>query len=304
MNLVGRHMQCPYCNGRARLSLRARDWNRRVSDMVFDYYECSTCGLLFLANVPDDLATYYPVDYYYFPGLAELAKIAEAERFKLDIVRAFAASGRLVEIGPGGGGFALLAKRAGFEVTAIEINPRVCAFLRDVVDVAVIETRNELESLRESGPADVIALWQVIEHLRRPWELIRVAAESLRSGGILVLGAPNPHSLQRRLLGRHWVHLDAPRHIALMPADLVERIGRGVGLDPVLRTTLDRGSRGWNEFGWRFAAKNAVARLSARMPLLSKAAQAAGIGLSRAIARWEDREGVGTAYTIVLRKHT
>ncbi len=289
---------CPYCGGSAPFSLQATDINRRISNELFRYHECRSCGLLFLRNVPANLGDYYPDEYYYLPkNMEELSRCAAPETYKVELVQRFKSGGRLIEIGPGSCGFAYLAQQAGFEVTAIEMNRRSCAFLRDVVGVAVIESTDELASIRQAGEADVIVLWQVIEHLLAPWELVRVASSRLKPGGILVLAAPNPDSFQRRVLKSRWVHLDAPRHVRLPTAKFIEKIAAAESLETVLVTTRDRGSIGWNRFGWRFFLGNLF-----RQRLMNKAAQLVGIVFSWVIAPFEAREGAGTAFTIVLRK--
>jgi len=291
---------CPYCGGDAPLCLQARDTNRRISHEVFLYHECRSCGLLFLRNVPENLGDYYPEEYYYLPAtIAELSRCAAREVYKVELVKRFQPAGKLVEIGPGSGSFAHLAKQAGFDVTAIEMNRRSCTFLREVVGVSVIESADELSSLQAIGTADVIALWHVLEHLRAPWELIRVASTVLEPGGILVLAAPNPDSLQRHLLKSRWVHLDAPRHLRLPSARLIERIARAEGLETALLTTCDRGSIGWNQFGWRLCFGNAF-----RGRLMRRGAQLTGAVVSHLMAPLEAREGVGTAYTMIFRKRS
>lgn len=291
-------VHCPHCGRDAPHRIESKDINRRISSEIFHYHECLTCGLLFLRNVPDNLSEYYPDEYYYLPrDSGELARCAAPERWKLDLVRRFRTGGRLIEIGPGSGGFAYLAKHAGFDVTVIEMHARSCAFLRDRVGVSVIQSADEVASLRAAGTADVIALWQVIEHLRAPWEIFGAASNNLTEGGILVVAAPNPDSLQRHLLGARWVHLDAPRHLCLPSARFVERIANAEGLETLVRTTRDHGSIGWNRFGWQLYIGNFFRRASLRRGGQWVGGLAAGL-----ISPLEVREGIGTAYTTVFRK--
>lgn len=289
---------CSYCQGKTSSRFRAKDINRRISNELFEYHQCKSCGLLFLRNVPQDLGAYYPNDYYYIPsGTEELARCAAPERYKLELVRQFKTSGKLIEIGPASGNFAYLAKQAGFDITAIEMSHRCCVFLRDVVGVSAIESTNEVASLREAAEADVIALWHVIEHLTAPWEIIQTAARKLKPGGVLVIAAPNPKSFQFRILKTRWVHIDAPRHVTLPSPEFIMRVAAECGLRTVLLTTRDEGSLGWNEFGWQFFFLNFFTNSYARriMNLLGRI-------VSRIMAPLESREGAGTAYTMVLTK--
>ncbi len=89
----------------------------------------------------------------------------------------------MIEIGPAIGGFAVHASDAGYETSVIEMDPECCRFLRDVIGIEVHETADPAPALREHGPFDVIAMWQVLEHLADPREVLGAAAEALAPGG-------------------------------------------------------------------------------------------------------------------------
>src|SRR5712691_5390915 len=113
---------CGACGASLSPFLVTRDYNRSISNMVFRYSRCDRCGLVSLMNVPIDLDRYYDPTYHAFPtSVADMERGAEHERFKIDLVQRFVSRGRLLEIGPSWGAFCLLAKRAGFEVEAIEM---------------------------------------------------------------------------------------------------------------------------------------------------------------------------------------
>ena len=106
------------------------DVNRRISEEQFFYFRCTACGLLSLANVPEDLGRYYPEGYGLIPKTdAAIEAGLQHEQYKIDLVKRFASGGRLVEIGPSWGAFSMLASRAGFTVQAIEMNRECCDFI-------------------------------------------------------------------------------------------------------------------------------------------------------------------------------
>jgi len=289
---------CPYCASPVALAFRVPDINRRISTQRFSYFQCESCRLLFLHPAPADLGRYYPSTYYTLPSSVEqLAEWAEHERYKIDVINRFRQSGRLLEIGPAGGGFAFLAKRAGFDVSAIEMSPDCCEFLTRVVGVQVMQSNDEAAALRATQPADVIALWHVVEHLHEPFALLNQAAKNLKPGGILVIATPNPAALQFAILRSHWVHVDAPRHLFLFPIPVMRQILKAQGLEPLLTTTRDPGSIGWNEFGWEYSLANLVG--GAR---LKYNARRLGRLVTRVLAPWEQVEGRGSAYTIIFQR--
>jgi 2-polyprenyl-3-methyl-5-hydroxy-6-metoxy-1,4-benzoquinol methylase len=273
---------CPLCGASSRTRLVTRDLNRGIGEERFRYAECERCRALFLDEVPDDLGRYYP-DSYYEPQV----EAVPTERAKLALVRRHASGGRLVEVGPGAGGFASEAKAAGFEVAVIETDERAYRHLRESVGVEAVQSDDPAGALSRMPGSHVIALWHVIEHLRDPWALLESAAANLEPGGVLVVATPNPRAFQLRVLGGRWTHIDAPRHLVLIPATaLVEAAGRH-GLERAQLVYSDRTGRDWNAFGWQ--------QMLRRRKL--------GSALALALAPIERTGARGSAYTAVFRKN-
>ncbi len=102
-----------------------------------------------------------------------------------------------------------------------------------------------------------------------------------------------------RVLGARWPHVDAPRHLFLIPHGTLAEHARGAGLEPVELTHADPGGRHWNAFGWHYAL-----RRPGIPPLADHAAQLAGRAVAAALAPVERRGMRGAAYTLVLRKRS
>jgi 2-polyprenyl-3-methyl-5-hydroxy-6-metoxy-1,4-benzoquinol methylase len=293
-----RGSQCPICFIQGLSFLQAQDYNRRISNEVFSYYKCPSCGLVYLANLPKDLDRYYPADYYSIPkDKASLLANSTLERYKLELVQQFIKNGHLLEIGPAWGTFAFLAKEAGFNVDVIEMDKPCCDFIQNKLGISVIQSDDPATALAGLSGYDVIALWHVIEHLSDSFAILKAATEKLLPGGVLVVAAPNPASFQFRVLGRFWTHLDAPRHLALIPSDLLIRQTEALGLECVLLTTTDKGSVGWNSFGWAVSFNNFFKGRFARY-----VAHYAGRILTKLLIPIE-RSGLrGSAYTAIFQK--
>lgn len=290
--------QCPYCQTESLFHFRSRDYNRKITQATFDHYRCPRCELIFIDPVPANLGDYYPDTYHFIPtSAAYLEAGSEPERYKIDLVRRFVRAGRLLEIGPAYGSFTYLAKKAGFEVEAIEMSKRCCTFLNEVVGVQATQSNDPIQALQNAPSYDVIALWHVIEHLPNPWVTLDAICSSLKPGGIVVLAAPNPNAFQFHVMGRYWPHVDAPRHLTMIPmALLAEKMG-ALGMTPELATTTDPGSIGWNRFGWEFFFANLASQRH-----INRLLRLVGRGVSLLLAPLERREGHGSAYTMIFRK--
>jgi 2-polyprenyl-3-methyl-5-hydroxy-6-metoxy-1,4-benzoquinol methylase len=292
-----REARCPLCNGPTVEAFSVGDRNRGIGDERFGYRRCLTCHGYYLANPPFDLGRYYPDDYYQPPAAGELDRHANAEAPKLALLRPFATRGRLLDIGAGFGLFARAAKEAGYDVTAIEMDARCCDYMERVVGVKVVRSNTPEDALEKLGTARAVTLWHVLEHLPRPWDVLAAAAEKLEPGGALVIATPNPDSLQFRLLGARWAHVDAPRHLFLIPLAALGIRARELGLEVAHVTTSDAAGKHWNRFGWEYAlrgcpAQRASTRWTATLSLL----------VTMLMAPLERHGLRGAAYTAVLVK--
>ncbi len=297
---------CPYCHTESLLYFQSKDYNRSISQETFDHYSCPQCGLIFIAPIPSDLGAYYPDIYHVIPETQEqLEAASEPERYKIEIVEQYIGKGRLLEIGPSYGGFTYLAKKAGFEVEAIEMNAQCCKFLNEVVGVKAINTNDPVDTLQNLEPYDVIALWHVIEHLPDPWSALDAIYTKLKPSGVLIISSVNPNAFQFRILGRYWLHLDAPRHVMLIPIKLMTEKLASLGATVEMITTADAGTIACNTGGWRFFFIHTCTQrytnktlLSILRPLLNLIGKA----VSRLANLIEQSEGMGSAYTMVFRK--
>ena len=292
---------CPQCRGSGPLLFSVGDLNQRIGEQDFDYYRCRNCGLIFLSPIPGDLGAFYPPSYYAIPrSLEDLKSGTGPELYKLDAIKTYGRGRRLLEIGPSYGRFAFLAKSAGFEVDAFEMDRACCAFLNDVVGIAALHTTDVIESMRKAEPHDIIALWHSVEHLADPWTLLDLVHDKLTPGGILAIATPNPGSLQFWILGKSWAHVDAPRHVELIPPDLlIERLAAS-GLERVHFTTSDRGSRDCSALGWQ-VWRESLSRRSGE-GASRKYVDFASLQLARIGRCVEILPGLGAAYTVVFRK--
>jgi 2-polyprenyl-3-methyl-5-hydroxy-6-metoxy-1,4-benzoquinol methylase len=291
-------MICSTCGQVMTPFLEARDYNHGVSDKTFRYERCRHCGLVSLDNIPSELGLHYSAEYHEIPAsVADLERNAERERYKIDLVTRFASGGRLLEIGSSWGGFCLLAQRAGFAVDAIEMDQACCEFLRTKLGVRAIRSADPAAAMKEAASPDVITLWQVLEHMRKPWKVLEAASRKLAVGGVLLVSTPNPEAVQFKIFGRFWAHLDAPRHTHLVPSALLQRRMAALGLQTELITTTDAGSLGCNDFGWRCSIANVSPFEFSKRPL-----RLAGRLIGNLAAPLDRARGKGSAYTAVFRK--
>lgn len=251
---------------------------------------------MWLQDIPADIAAHYPDDYHDFPQGEQLEAAMRAEDARVALITAHVAGGRLVEIGPSQGVFSYAARRAGFEVTALEMDAECCAHLRDKLDVHAINTADPAGALAELPPSRAVVMWHLIEHVPDPAGLLTAVADNLEPGGVVAVATPNPLGLQARVLGRRWLHVDAPRHLTLIPLPALASMLERHGLQQVSATTVDPVGLDLNQLGWE--------RSLVREPTLRRGPRFAWTfrKLGAALGPIERRGRRGATYTAVFRK--
>lgn len=177
---------------------------------------CNTCGLQWLLEPPagDELSALYASGFYE-PAAARGGRLTrELHRLNNTIrLRALGGvpPGRLLDVGCGKGWFLAAARDAGWQVVGVEFAPAAAASASLAHGVEVIP--GDFLEVPLDGVFDAITMWHVLEHLPDPAAAIARAAEVLAPGGRLLVSVPNIDSLQARLGGEHWFHMDLPRHL-------------------------------------------------------------------------------------------
>jgi 2-polyprenyl-3-methyl-5-hydroxy-6-metoxy-1,4-benzoquinol methylase len=296
--------QCPCCGGTAFYAFSAKDWNQQTSGENFKYFICNVCQLTFIERIPPNIDRFYIHEQYNIPReLSEILPRSQAQVWKVALLKTLIAGGSLLEVGPATGEFAYAAREAGFLIKLVELDHDCCTFLRETLILDVTETGKPIEFLanRKSFGADktfdAICIWQAIEHIPEFWVLLNNAVDCLANDGVLVVSTPNPLSYQARVLGRYWPHIDAPRHLYLIPQDWFISFAERNGLSVVLNTTQDVGSIGLNYYGWYLAVHNFAHGI---MPerLVQRIARA----ITRVVRHKEGAEGLGCSYTVAFRR--
>jgi 2-polyprenyl-3-methyl-5-hydroxy-6-metoxy-1,4-benzoquinol methylase len=230
---------------------------------AFSYYRAEN-GLVFIDRIPDDLGAYYEGGFDPIPNdESGLADAARGDEHKLEPIRRVRPTGRYLEIGPWIGKAAYNARQAGYDVTVLEQDERCVALLSSIGLRALrtLDPAEDLEAMLERGERfDAIAMWHSIEHLPRPWTVVERLAELLNPGGVLLIAAPNPDSAQFRHYGGRWYHLDAPRHLYLLPIALLDAITARKGLRRLEATTDDERGVLEDDYAWRWQARQSLLR--------------------------------------------
>jgi SAM-dependent methyltransferase len=178
----------------------------------------------------------------YRPGSPRLHRLAlpllrRFDRRRLSLLGGVAPPpARLLDVGAGRGRFVAAARAAGYDALALEPSARGAQAAAELGVPVRAETVERAQL--PAGEFEVICAWHVLEHLQDPGGALERIAGWLAPGGTLLLGVPNLASLQARVGGECWYHLDVPRHrVHFTPRGLAALLDSS-GLEPIRCTHL------------------------------------------------------------------
>ena len=178
---------------------------------------CTRCNhyYTFIEQEIDERELYFTGDYEKFDSQGTIfEKIIDFENRRiLRIIEKLTEKGKILDFGCGKGKFLKIFKIAGWGTFGIETSVPRAEYAKKNYNLN-IDTQLYFQGKINGGPFDVISLFHVLEHIADPINLLKnIIRDNLNDKGILVIEVPNFDSLQSRLAGNNWLHLDVPRHV-------------------------------------------------------------------------------------------
>jgi SAM-dependent methyltransferase len=240
------HVACQICGEVAYRVIARRSDVMLGGSEVFQMVECLNCSAVYQnpRPTPPRMADYYPAEYEQYtpaPHTESTYRLMFRRyglRKRARAVGRLISGGRLLDVGCATGDF-LTEMRGLVDWTAYGLEPNYTAvsYARSHAQVDGAQgLLNEPPFAR--GAFDAITMWDVLEHVYAPKQVIEQAAGLLRTGGMLIINHPNLDSIDRRLFGRLWLGYELPRHLTLFPSPLLNRLMADAGLVEVSRKCL------------------------------------------------------------------
>jgi len=206
------------------------------------YFRCPTCGHLHgqhnidLGFLYD--GAYVDATYGDYDGIARtfdrikalppdksdnVGRVARIREFTEGSGR-FPTEPRLLDIGAGLGVFPSAIKDLGWDVTAIDPDPRAARHMRERLGIPVIEADIFDVDPGNVGTFDIVTLNKVLEHVVDPDALLHRCSDFLNEGGVIYFEVPDgpaaltdgPHREEFFIEHHHAFSLESARHLARM----------------------------------------------------------------------------------------
>ncbi len=221
---------------------------------TFTYFQCDACGCLQIADMPHDMARYYPANYYSFSSTSRDAASRNPLIRRVRAIRGYCAvigsgtgsrilralmphpklsslaplnltrQSRILDIGCGLGWRLYALREAGFR-NLLGADPYIEA---DILHDNGL--RIEKKHITETGGTwDVVMFHHSFEHVPDPLAHLKAAASLLLTGGYCLIRIPTVTSYAWEHYREHWYQVDAPRHFYLHSVQSVGLLAEQAG---------------------------------------------------------------------------
>ena len=143
---------------------------------------------------------------------ASLTRVFGNRRYRHLLSLPYREPGRLLDFGCGAGRFMEQMRDFGWQVEGVDISAACAANVTEQTGITVHVGSLPHEAIDDNS-LDAITMWNALEHVHQPREIIRAARQALRPGGVLVVGVPNVGSWDFRKFNQDWYCLKLPRHL-------------------------------------------------------------------------------------------
>lgn len=159
---------------------------------------------------------------------------------------------RILDVGCAGGAFMKAAHDLGFSVVGVEPSGWMCEFGRKAYGLDL--RAGTLDDHRfADAEFDIVTLWDVLEHLDRPAEVLLECGRILKNDGLLIVNYPDYSSLMRRLLGSKWPFFLSV-HLFYFTPETIARLLAKTGFEVTRRWPY------WQTLELGYALKRAASR--------------------------------------------
>ena len=218
----------------------------RFGPSVPAHWKCPKCSLECIFPQLDDetLGKVYDASYFVHyksesdPEIVKSMKRAtytKQMRHLSEVVGAPAGK-RMLDCGAATGYLAELSRELGWDSFAIEYSEfgaRACEKVLGSDRVYRGQAQDSTFAANPEGKFSLITMFDFIEHVRDPRDVLRWAKQKLTTDGTLMLTTPRVGSLSWRLMGQSWFHYTSREHLWFFSPKSIEILLREYGFRSV-----------------------------------------------------------------------
>ncbi len=205
--------------------------NNNLGTYNNDIVKCNKCGMIYSNPQPSqiELSTLYKnvIDYQY---LNEVAAREKTFNLSLKQLHKFITPpGKLIDFGCYTGVFMEMAKNKGWTVSGIELSDWASKIARKK-NLGEVYSKPINELSLPYKTFDLITLWDVIEHLANPKQILENLSKYLKHNGIIAFSTHFIDSFSAKILGKHYPFL-MDMHLSHFSGKTIKKMLNDLGFE-------------------------------------------------------------------------
>lgn len=198
-------------------------WGPIAAESVVTLHQCAACGFQFFAPTLAGNETFYRelerADYFVEnrPEFQRTLRLARSRGLT-----------RILDVGCGSGIFLDLARAAGCETWGLELNGAAAEKARTKGHKVTNTLLDEARPEQFDDRLDLVTVFQVLEHVAEPAQLLRKAATLLKPGGCVAIAVPAANGVLR--LAPSDPHQWPPHHLSRWRLQDFQQLAHASGL--------------------------------------------------------------------------
>lgn len=195
------HESCPLCSAKDAAEIFNKDG--------FHHYKCCSCNLIFVNPcLKQDIIlenVYGATEYPFFDSVNSDSQ-RQFDKIRFDgiidfLIKNFPEKKSVYDIGCGSGYFLKLCKDSGFDkFGGIDPLEKAKTYATEVLSLENITYGDYCSLDNLNVKYDVVAMWELLDHVVLPNELLKIACKMLNPNGIIIISVRNGFSLAARVL--------------------------------------------------------------------------------------------------------
>lgn len=210
---------CPNCKKNEEI--------KKLINGKFDVYYCTKCFNGFTYPQPKKVEKYYHNQYWssasFIGNLKDFIFYVFQKRRASWVKSAFS-SGEILDVGSGEGIFAKYFPK-NYTVNSLEPS------WSNVKNSSVI--KKDFLKWKTDKKFDAICFWESLEHVPFPKSYLVKTNKLLKAKGKIFIEYPRFNSIEAKIFGKYWFHLDIPRHLSHFTDKGISAILRDAGFNKI-----------------------------------------------------------------------
>lgn len=237
----------------------------------YSVLRCLDCGLVFVTPrlAPEALENVYGERYWksdspktqgYSDYAADEPLYLKTFRRRLGALRLQPGRTlRVLDVGCAAGFFLRVMQKEGHDVYGVELSPAIAQHAKrhlgeERIHVGTLDTLPADRFIE--GSFDLITMWDVVEHVTDPQDLLRRAKELLAPDGTLLIETQNVDSAFAVMLGKRWHHYKHQEHLYHFNPQTIQLLLEQTGFELVRNTA---------SYGGKYVSLGFIAERAARL---------------------------------------